>query len=117
MNLTGGEIAGLIAAIAFAILAISLAVVIFKAGSVVGELNTTIDEVNKTITVLTKNTDHLSSPLPFVYPILFSSTTACEEMPVSSPSKPMRSVVVAFTFAQFSSTPIAAAIFSRIWGI
>ena len=37
MNLTGGEIAGLIAAIAFAILAVSLAVVIFKAGSVVGE--------------------------------------------------------------------------------
>ena len=59
MNLTGGEIAGLIAAIAFAILAISLAVVIFKAGNVIGELNTTIDEVNKTITVLTKNTDHL----------------------------------------------------------
>lgn len=59
MDLTGGEIAGLIAAIAFAILAIVLAIVIFRAGKVIGELNTTIEEVNKTITVVTKNTDHL----------------------------------------------------------
>ena len=59
VNLTGGEIAGLIAAIAFAILAISLAIMIFRTGKVIGELNTTIEEVNKTINVVTKNTDHL----------------------------------------------------------
>lgn len=59
MNLTGGEIAALIAAIAFAVLAISLAVAIFKVGSVVSELNTTVEEVNKTISVVTKNSDHL----------------------------------------------------------
>lgn len=59
MNLTGGEIAGIIAAVAFAILAISLAITIFRAGNVINEVNTTIEEVNKTITVLTKNTDHL----------------------------------------------------------
>lgn len=59
MNLTGGEIAALIAAIAFAVLAVSLAVAIFKVGSVVSELNTTVEEVNKTISVVTKNSDHL----------------------------------------------------------
>ena len=59
MNLTGGEIAGLIAAIAFAILAISLAIMIFRTGKVISELNTTVEEVNKTINVVTKNTDHL----------------------------------------------------------
>ena len=42
VNLTGGEIAGLIAAIAFAILAISLAIMIFKTGKVISELNTTV---------------------------------------------------------------------------
>ena len=58
MSLTGGEIAGLIAAIAFAILAISLSISVFKIGSVVTELNTTVEEVNKTISVVTKNSDH-----------------------------------------------------------
>lgn len=59
MSLSGGEIAGLIAAIAFAIFSISLAVTIYRAGNVVKEMNTTVEEVNETITVLTKNTDHL----------------------------------------------------------
>ncbi len=59
MNLTGGEIAGLIAAVAFAILAIALSIAIFKMGKVISELNTTVEEVNKTITVVTKNSDHL----------------------------------------------------------
>lgn len=59
MNLTGGEIAGLIAAIAFAVVAIALAIAIFKIGGVISELNTTVEEVNKTITVVTKNSDHL----------------------------------------------------------
>lgn len=59
MNLSGGEIAGLIAALSFAVLSISLAITIYKTGNVIKEVNTTVEEVNETITVLTKNTDHL----------------------------------------------------------
>jgi len=59
MSFTGGEIAGLIAAIAFAILALVMCYVLFKVAGVVGELNTTIDEVNKSLGTVTKDADHL----------------------------------------------------------
>lgn len=57
--MTGGEIAAIIAAIAFAVLAGALVYVLVKVSNVVSELHTTVDEANKTITTLTKNADHL----------------------------------------------------------
>lgn len=77
MNLSGGEIAGLIAAIAFAVFAISLAITVYRAGNVVKELNTTVGEVNDTITVLTKNTDHL---LVEVEGLLNKSNTTLDDL-------------------------------------
>lgn len=77
MNLSGGEIAGLIAAIAFAIFSISLAITVYRAGNVVKELNTTVNEVNDTITVLTKNTDHL---LVEVEGLLNKSNTTLDDL-------------------------------------
>lgn len=59
MTFTAGEIAGLIAAIAFAILALVACFVLFKVAGVVGNLNTTVDEVNKSLGTITKDTDHL----------------------------------------------------------
>jgi len=59
MNLTGGEIAGLIAAIAFAIVALVLCYVLFKVAGVVSNLNSTVEEVNSTLGTVTKDADHL----------------------------------------------------------
>lgn len=59
MNLTGGEIAALIAAIAFAILALVLCYVLFKAAGVLSDLNTTVEEVNTSLSTITKDADHL----------------------------------------------------------
>lgn len=59
MNLTGGEIAGLIAAIAFAIVALVLCYVLFKAAGVISNLNTTVEEVNSSLGTITKDADHL----------------------------------------------------------
>lgn len=77
MNLSGGEIAALIAALAFAVFAISLAITIYKAGNVVKEVNTTVEELNETITVLTKNTDHL---LVEVEGLLNKSNTTLDDL-------------------------------------
>ncbi|WP_027107777.1 DUF948 domain-containing protein [Lacticigenium naphthae] len=57
--MTGGEIAALIAAVAFAVLVVGLVFVIFKVAKIVGELNTTIEEANKSISTITKDADHL----------------------------------------------------------
>ncbi|MFC6464787.1 DUF948 domain-containing protein [Marinilactibacillus sp. GCM10026970] len=57
--MTGGEIAALIAAVAFAVLVLGLCYVLFKVASVVSELNTTIEEANKSIGTITKDADHL----------------------------------------------------------
>ena len=57
--MSGGEIAALIAAIAFAVLVLGLCYVLFKIGNVVKELNTTVEEANKTLSTITKDADHL----------------------------------------------------------
>lgn len=57
--MSGGEIAALIAAIAFAVLVIALIYVLVKVGKVVGELNTTVEEANKSLSTITKDADHL----------------------------------------------------------
>lgn len=59
MNLTGTEIAALIAAIAFAIGTLVFCFLLFKVAGVVSELNETVDEVNDSLSVLTKDADHL----------------------------------------------------------
>lgn len=57
--MTGGEIAALIAAIAFAVLVAGLIYVLFKVGKVVSQLNTTVEEANKSLSTITKDADHL----------------------------------------------------------
>ncbi|WP_245920566.1 DUF948 domain-containing protein [Alkalibacterium olivapovliticus] len=57
--MTGGEIAALIAAGAFAVLVLGLCYVLFKVASVVTELNTTVEEANKSLNTITKDADHL----------------------------------------------------------
>lgn len=57
--MSGGEIAALIAAIAFAVLVAGLIYFIFKVGKVVGQLNTTVEEANKSLSTITKDADHL----------------------------------------------------------
>lgn len=57
--MTGGEIAAIIAAVAFAVLVISLAYVLVKIAKVIDELQTTVDETNNTLKVITKDADHL----------------------------------------------------------
>ncbi len=57
--MTGGEIAALIAATAFAVLALGIVFVLFKVSKVVGRLDTTVEEANKTLSTLTKDADHL----------------------------------------------------------
>ncbi|MGP6139652.1 MULTISPECIES: DUF948 domain-containing protein [unclassified Jeotgalibaca] len=55
-----GEIAGLIAAIAFAALVIFLILAIRKATVVLGEVSKIAEEANKSVAVITKDVDHLS---------------------------------------------------------
>lgn len=57
--MTGGEIAALIAAIAFAVLVLGLCYVLFKVANVVKELNTTVEEANKSLSTITKDADQL----------------------------------------------------------
>ena len=57
--MTGGEIAELIAAGAFAVLVIGIVVVLLKVSKVVGKLDTTVDEANKSLSIITKDADHL----------------------------------------------------------
>lgn len=57
--MTGGEIAAIIAAVAFAVLCVALVYVLIKVANVVEELNKAVDEANTTLKVITKDTDHL----------------------------------------------------------
>lgn len=57
--MTGGEIAGLIAAIAFAVLVVFLVIVLLKVSKVVGELSNTVKEANSSLRVITKDADNL----------------------------------------------------------
>lgn len=59
MDMTGGEIAALIAAVAFAVLVAGIVFVLLKVSKVVGKLNTTVEEANKSLSTLTKDADHL----------------------------------------------------------
>lgn len=60
MHMSWGEIAGLIAAIAFAALVIFLILAIRKATVILGEVSKIAEEANKSIAVITKDVDHLS---------------------------------------------------------
>lgn len=57
--MTGGEIAGLIAAIAFAVLVVFLVIVLLKVSKVIGELSNTVKEANSSLRVITKDADNL----------------------------------------------------------
>lgn len=57
--MTGGEIAALIAAIAFAVLVLGLVYVLFKVAKMISELNTTVEEANKSLSTITKDADLL----------------------------------------------------------
>jgi uncharacterized protein YoxC len=57
--MTGGEIAALIAAVAFAALVVFLIIVLLKVSKVIGEVQTTVNEANKSISILTKDADSL----------------------------------------------------------
>ncbi|ALV22915.1 MAG: DUF948 domain-containing protein [Carnobacterium sp.] len=57
--MTGGEIAALIAAIAFAALVVFLIVVLLKVSKVIEEVSKTIKEANTSIEVITKDADSL----------------------------------------------------------
>lgn len=58
--MTGGEIAGLIAAIAFLVLVIALVVLLRRVTKVVSEIQTTVNETTKTVTVVTGDINTLS---------------------------------------------------------
>lgn len=57
--MTGGEIAALVAAIAFAVLVLGLVYVLFKVAKMISELNTTVEEANKSLSTITKDADLL----------------------------------------------------------
>ncbi|MEG0442842.1 MAG: DUF948 domain-containing protein [Carnobacterium sp.] len=57
--MTGGEIAALIAALAFAALVVFLIVVLLKVSKVIEEVSKTIKEANTSIEVITKDADSL----------------------------------------------------------
>lgn len=57
--MTGGEIAALIAAVAFAALVVFIIIVLLKVSKVVGEVQKTVNEANKSIGILTKDADSL----------------------------------------------------------
>ena len=57
--MTGGEIAALIAAVAFAALVVFIIIVLLKVSKVIGEVQTTVNEANKSISILTKDEDSL----------------------------------------------------------
>lgn len=59
INMTGGEIAALIAAVAFAVFVLVVSFVLLKVAKTVTELNTTIEEANKSLSTITKDADQL----------------------------------------------------------
>lgn len=59
MRMTGGEIAALIAAVAFAVMVAAIVFLLLKVSKVVGKLDTTVDEANKSLSTITKDADHL----------------------------------------------------------
>ncbi|QEA53443.1 DUF948 domain-containing protein [Loigolactobacillus coryniformis] len=58
--MTGGEIAGLIAAIAFLILVIGLVILLRRVTKVMKEIQATVNEATRTVTVVTGDVDTLS---------------------------------------------------------
>ena len=58
--MSGGEIAALIAAVAFVVLVIFLVLVLYKVSQVVSKIEDTIDETNTTIKVVTSDVNVLS---------------------------------------------------------
>ncbi len=57
--MTGGEIAALIAAVAFAVLVIALIYLLVKVANVVDDLSTTVEEANDSLSTITKDADRL----------------------------------------------------------
>lgn len=57
--MTGGEIAAIIVAVAFAALVVALVYVLLKVADVITELNHTVSEANQALRTLTKDTDQL----------------------------------------------------------
>ncbi|WP_025730582.1 DUF948 domain-containing protein [Atopobacter phocae] len=55
-----GEIAGLIAALAFVALVVFIIINLKKVANVIGELENTVKEVNQTISIVTKDVNNLS---------------------------------------------------------
>ena len=58
--MTIGQLAGLIAAIAFAVLVVFLCLTLLKVSGVIGELKETVTRLNATIDIVTKDVDNLS---------------------------------------------------------
>ncbi|KRN27471.1 extracellular protein precursor [Lactobacillus selangorensis] len=58
--MTGGQIAGLIAAIAFLILVLALVMAIRRVTKIMKEVQGTVQEANRTVTVVTNDVDVLS---------------------------------------------------------
>ncbi|MFD0897034.1 DUF948 domain-containing protein [Loigolactobacillus binensis] len=58
--MTGGEIAGLIAAVAFLILVVALVMLLRRVTKVMTEIQTTVNEATRTVTVVTEDVDNLS---------------------------------------------------------
>lgn len=57
--MTGGEIAALIAAVAFAVLVVFLVIVLLKVSKIMGEVSDTVKEANSSLRVITKDADNL----------------------------------------------------------
>lgn len=57
--MTGGEIAALIAAVAFAVLVVFLVIVLLKVSKIMGEVSNTVKEANSSLRVITKDADNL----------------------------------------------------------
>lgn len=58
--MSGGEIAAIIAAVAFAVLVIFIVVNLMKLSKIAGEIQQTVKEANNSISVITKDVDSLS---------------------------------------------------------
>lgn len=58
--MSGGEIATIIAAVAFAVLVIFIVVNLMKLSKIAGEIQQTVKEANNSISVITKDVDSLS---------------------------------------------------------
>lgn len=58
--MSGGEIAAIIAAVAFAVLVIFIVINLMKLSKIAGEIQQTVKEANNSINVITKDVDSLS---------------------------------------------------------